>query len=65
MTSVPSKSTIGFDKLGTFEGVNQMLEKAAGFIALDEKNARSRQPISVYDEVHLKSVLGSLLMCTP
>lgn len=40
-----------------------MLEKTATFIVLDEKNARSRQPISVYDEVHFKSVMGSFIIC--
>lgn len=42
-----------------------MLEKSAAFIVLDEKNCRSRQPITVYDEVHLKSVMGSFIMCSP
>lgn len=40
-----------------------MLEKTATFILLDEKNVRSRQPISIYDEAHFKSVMGSFIMC--
>lgn len=42
-----------------------MLEKTATFIVLDEKNIRSKQPVSVYDEVHFKSVMGSFIICEP
>jgi hypothetical protein len=40
-----------------------MLEKTAAVIVFDEKNVRSRQKISVYDEVHLKSVMGLFIFC--
>ena len=45
--------------------MNNMLEKSATFLVLDEKNSRSRQSVSVYDEVHLKSVMGEFLICLP
>jgi hypothetical protein len=58
-----SRSEIGFDKPGLDEGMNNMLEKSATFTLLDEKNVRSKQSISVYDDVHLKSVYGRFLVC--
>lgn len=64
LTTVPSKATIGFDKMGINEAVNEMLEKTAAFTVLDEKNSRSRQPVSVYDEVHFRSVMGWFILCT-
>lgn len=59
-----SKNEIGFDKPGLDEGMNNMLEKSAAFTLMDEKNARSKQSISIYDEVHLKSVYGRFLLCS-
>jgi hypothetical protein len=63
MISVASKSIIGFDKPGLLEADNYMLLKTAAFIVLDEKNMRSRQPVTVYDEVYLKSVMGTFIIC--
>lgn len=60
-----SKKSIGFDKPGIHEGMNAILEKSATFLILDEKNSRSRQSVSVYDEIHLKSVMGAFLICLP
>ena len=60
-----SKSTIGFDKPGYDQGTNSMLEKSATFSVIDEKNMKSKQPISVYDEVHFKSVVGTYIICLP
>ena len=45
--------------------MNNMMEKSATFLVQDEKNARSQQSVSVYDEVHLKSVMGTFLICLP
>lgn len=45
--------------------MNSMMEKSATFVVQDEKNARSQQSVSVYDEVHLKSVMGMFLICLP
>ena len=58
-----SKNEIGFDKRGLDEGMNNMLEKSASFTLMDEKNT-SKQSISIYDEVHLKSVYGRFLFCS-
>ena len=41
------------------------MEKSATFIVQDERNARSQQSVSVYDEVHLKSLMGLFLICDP
>lgn len=59
---VPSKETVGFDKIGIHDESNEMLLKVATFIFLDERNVRSNQPISVYDNVHMKTVMGKFLV---
>ena len=56
-----NNQTIGFNKFGLIEKDNEIITKLATLTFLDERNVRSNQPITIYDDVFMKTVMGSFM----
>ena len=52
-----------FDKLGLDEGMNKTLKTTSTWVLTDSNNSLMKKPLSVYDDVVLRSVYSTFLFC--